>query len=87
MKYMTEEVIFVDSSVFIAFFIDGIDVFKKLERYRFVTSVNVVEVVAYILIKEKAKEITGIEKHYDLLTYLRKNPNFVAKISEEFQAF
>jgi len=43
--------------------------------------------VAYILIKEKAKEITGIEKHYDLLMYLRKNPNFVAKISEEFQAF
>jgi len=80
---MTEEVIFIDSSVFIAFFIDGIDVFKKLEGYRFVTSVNVVEEVAYILIKEKAKEITGIEKHYDLLTYLRKNPNFLAKISEE----
>ena len=29
MKYMTEEVIFIDSSVFIAFFIDGIDVFKN----------------------------------------------------------
>lgn len=31
MKYMTEEVIFVDSSVFIAFFIDGIDVLKNSE--------------------------------------------------------
>ncbi len=29
MKSMTGETIFVDSSVFIAFFIDGIDVFEK----------------------------------------------------------
>lgn len=79
---MTEEVIFVDSSVFLAFFIDGVDIFEKLKG-KLVTSINVVEEVVYVLIKEKAKEVTGIEKHYDLLTYLRENPKITAEIAKE----
>ncbi len=83
MKSMTGETIFVDSSVFIAFFIDGIHVFEKLKKYRLVTSVNVIEEVTYILMKERAKEMTGIERHYDLLTHLRENPDLTAEISKE----
>jgi predicted nucleic acid-binding protein len=39
---MTGEVIFVDSSVFLAFFVDDIDVFGKLKDTP-VTSTNVIE--------------------------------------------
>ena len=53
---MTGETIFVDSSVFIAFFIDGIPVFEKLKKYRLVTSVNVIEEVTYILMKEREQK-------------------------------
>ncbi len=80
---MTEEPIFVDSSVFLAFFIDGIDAFEKLKDYELVTSINVIEEVTYVLIKEKAKIVSGIEKHYDLLKYLRDNPDFTKHVSKE----
>jgi len=79
---MIEEVIFVDSSVFLAFFVDGVDIFGKL-RGLLVTSTNVIEEVTYVLIKERAKDITGINRHYDLLTYLRENPNMVKQIADE----
>jgi len=78
---MTEEAIFIDSSVFLMFFIDGVNVFDKLEG-KLLTSVNVEE-VTYVLIKERAKDLTRIDKHYDLLNYLRENLNFVSEISEE----
>ncbi len=83
MRFMTEETIFLDSSVFIAFFVNGIDVFGNLGNFRLVTSTNVIEEVAYILVKESAKEKTNIEKHYDLLHFLRSSPDLVSKISQE----
>ena len=79
---MTEDAIFIDSSVFLVFFIDGVNIFDKLEG-KLLTSINVIEEVTYVLIKEKAKDLTGIDRHYDLLNYLRENPKFVSEISEE----
>ena len=79
---MTEEAIFIDSSVFLMFFIDGVNVFDKLEG-KLLTSVNVIEEVTYVLTKERAKDLKGVDRHYDLLNYLRENPNFVSEISEE----
>ncbi len=79
---MTEEVIFVDSSVFLMFFIDGVDIFEKLSG-TLVTSTNVIEEVTYVLIKERAKDVTGISKHYDLLTYLREYPDTVKQVADE----
>ncbi len=83
MKCMIEDPIFVDSSIFLSFFIDGVDAFENLKKYNLVTSTNVIEEVTYILIKERSKIISGIEKHYDLLKYLRKNPDFVKDVSKE----
>jgi len=80
---MTGEPIFVDSSVFLSFFINGIDVFKDLKESELVTSINVAEEVAYVLIKEKSKSVFGIEKHYELLKYLRSNPSLIKDISKE----
>ena len=80
---MTEEAIFIDSSVFWAFFIDGINVFEKLEGCKLLTSANVIEEVTYVLIKESAKDITRIDKHYDLLKHLRENPDLVSEISKD----
>ncbi len=79
---MTEDAIFIDSSAFLSFFIEGIDLFQELDG-KLVTSVNVVEEVVYVLIKEKARKITKIDKRYDLLVYLRKNPEITSKIAEE----
>ena len=80
---MTGEPIFVDSSVFLSFFIDGIDAFEHLKENDLITSVNVVEEVAYVLLKEKARSVSGIEKHYDLLRHLRGNPNLIRDVSRE----
>jgi predicted nucleic acid-binding protein len=80
---MTEEVIFVDSTVFLAFLIDGKDIFENLKGCRLITSINVIEEVIYVLIKERAKEITGIDRHYDLLQHLRKNPEIVKNVADE----
>ena len=83
MRFMTGETIFLDSSVFIAFFVNGIDPFRNLENCRLVTAINVIEEVAYVLVKECARVETNIEKHYDLLHFLRNNPELVSKISRE----
>lgn len=80
---MTEEAIFVDSTVFLAFFIEDIDAFKEIKDKEFFTSINVIEEVAYVLIKERAKDVSGIEKHYDLLSHLRENSDLVKEISKE----
>jgi len=48
-----------------------------------VTSTNVIEEVTYVQIKERAKDVTGINRHYDLLTYLRENPDTVKQIASE----
>ncbi len=80
---MTEETIFLDSSVFLAFFIDGKDVFGRLSDRKLVTSTNVIEEVVYVLIKEVAREKTNMEKHYELLAVLRKKYNLVIEISGE----
>ncbi len=56
---MTEEATFVDSSAFLAFFVEGMDVFEKISGL-LVTSTNVIEEVTYVLIKERAKDVTGI---------------------------
>ena len=81
MRFMTEDAIFIDSSVFLVFFIDGVNIFDKLEG-KLLTSINVIEEVTYVLIKERAKDLTGINRHYDLLSHLRENPKFVSEISE-----
>ena len=36
-----------------------------------------------IIYTEKAKIVSGIKKHYDLLKYLRDNPDFIKHISKE----
>ncbi|WP_456478481.1 type II toxin-antitoxin system VapC family toxin [Geoglobus ahangari] len=79
---MTEEHIFVDSSAFLAFFVDGVDVFERIDAL-LVTSTNVIEEVVYVLVKIKASDVTGIEKHYDLLCHLRENPNITVEIAKE----
>ncbi|MDI3502238.1 MAG: hypothetical protein PWR13_1041 [Archaeoglobi archaeon] len=38
MRSMTEEAIFIDSSIFLAFFIEGINFFEKLEGYKLLIS-------------------------------------------------
>ncbi len=48
-----------------------------------VTSTNVIEEVAYVLIKERAKDVTGISRHYDLLTYLREHSDIVKQVADE----
>jgi len=80
---MTEERIFIDSSIFLKFLIDGIDVFKELENSTLLTSDNVVEEVIYVLLKEEGGEFIGEDKHYMVLNFLRRNPDFVKKVSEE----
>jgi len=60
MRFMTGETIFLDSSVFIAFFVNGIDPFRNLENFRLVTSTNVIEEVAYVLVKECARAETTL---------------------------
>ena len=68
MSYMTEETIFLDSSVFLRFFIDGVAVFENLPN-SLVTSTNVIEEVTYVLIKQKARETEGKKLHYELLRF------------------
>jgi len=76
---MTEEITFVDSSIFLCFFIDGTLVLEDLPE-DLVTSTNVTEEVTYVLIKQKAKEIKGEKTHCELLTFLRK----ICSILEKF---
>ena len=65
MRSMTEEIIFLDDSVFLRFFIDGMPVFENLPE-TLVTSTNVIEEVTYVLIKQKAKEIEEEKAHHEL---------------------
>lgn len=84
MRSMTEEIIFLDSSVFLRFFIDGMPVFENLPE-ALVTSTNVIEEVTYVLIKQKAKEIEEERAHYELLNFLRENPAQLTKIFGEIR--
>ena len=84
MSYMTEETIFLDSSVFLRFFIDGVAVFENLPN-SLVTSTNVIEEVTYVLIKQKARETEGKKLHYELLRFLRENPLQVTRIFKEIR--
>ena len=71
-------------AVFLCFFIDGTLVLEDLPE-DLVTSTNVTEEVTYVLIKQKAKEIKGEKTHYELLTFLRKNPQHLRKIFEKIK--
>ncbi|MBU7019140.1 MAG: hypothetical protein HXS44_16640 [Theionarchaea archaeon] len=71
MTYKTEETIFLDSSVFLRFFIDGVAVFENPPN-PLVTSANVIEEVTYVLIKQKARETEEEKPHYELLRFLMK---------------
>ena len=81
---MTEEITFLDSSVFLRFFIDGMPILENLPE-NLVTSTNVIEEVTYVLIKQKAKEIEEGKKHYELLSFLRENPEHLSKIFREIR--
>ena len=83
MKYMIEEAIFVETSAFLKFFIEGVSVFEKIEKYELYTSTNVIEEVCYVLLKEKAQKILKEDRHYAVLTFLRKNQSFVIELSKE----
>lgn len=84
MRFMTEETIFLDSSIFLRFFIDGMPVLEHLPE-PLVTSTNVIEEVTYVLIKQKAKEIEKEKTHYELLRFLRENPAQLTKIFGEIR--
>lgn len=56
MRFMTEEITFVDSSIFLCFFIDGTPVLEELPE-DLVTSTNVIEEVTYVLIKQKPRKL------------------------------
>ncbi|OYT52991.1 MAG: hypothetical protein B6U72_07025 [Candidatus Altiarchaeales archaeon ex4484_2] len=79
---MTEERIFIDSSIFLKFLIDGVDVFEGLKDFTLLTSDNVVEEVIYVLLKEEGRDFIEEDKHYMVLNFLRKDPDFVKKVSE-----
>lgn len=82
MNSMTEERIFIDSSIFLKFLIDGVDVFEGLKDFTLLTSDNVVEEVIYVLLKEEGRDFIEEDKHYMVLNFLRKDPDFVKKVSE-----
>ncbi len=84
MRSMTEEIIFLDSSVFLRFFIDGMPVFENLPG-TLTTSTNVIEEVTYVLIKQKTKETEKEKTHYELLSLLRENPAQLRKIFGEIR--
>jgi|Deesub1362A_J573_1020465.scaffolds.fasta_scaffold20202_2 hypothetical protein len=80
---MTEEHIFIDTSIFLRFFVEGDVEIEKLRKYKLFTSINVIEELSYVLLKLKAGDKYGIDRHYDLLTFLREKPDVVkAEFSE-----
>jgi len=83
MRSMTEETTFLDTSVFLCFFIEGKSVLETLPE-NLITSTNVIEELTYILIKHKAEE-TRDEKHYETLSFLRGNPSYIIEIFEEIK--
>ncbi len=56
---------------------------KRYGRNQAYNSINVVEEVAYVQIKDLVVEKTEIERHYELLKHLRENPGFVKEIPDE----
>ena len=64
------------------FLIDGVDVFEGLKDFTLLTSDNVVEEVIYVLLKEEGRDFIEEDKHYMVLNFLRKDPDFVKKVSE-----
>ena len=78
---MTEEPIFIDTSVFIRFFVEGDVKIEDLLGHRLYTSTNVIEELCYVLLKIKIGEKYGIDRHYELLTFLRDRTDVV---KEEF---
>ncbi len=79
---MTEETIFVETSVFLKFFIEGRDVFEKIKKSELYTSLNVIEEICYILLKEEAQKILKEKRYYVLLQKLRKNQDLVKELSK-----
>ncbi|MEA1924413.1 MAG: PIN domain-containing protein [Candidatus Altiarchaeota archaeon] len=52
-----------------------------MEDFTLLTSDNVVEEVIYVLLKEEGRDFIEEDKHYRVLNFLRKNPDFVKKVS------
>lgn len=53
------------------------------------TSINVIEELSYVLLKLKTGDKYGIDRHYDLLTFLREKPDVVkvefSEIAEDIE--
>lgn len=82
---MTEDPIFLDTSVFVRFFIEGDIELENFKDLKLFTSTSVIEEVSYILLKVKIGEKYNITKHYELLNFLRENPKIVSSEFSEIR--
>jgi len=76
--------IFLDTSFFVSFLRGeerAKEIYEKIRSEELYTSLNVVEETTYILMKLKASELTGIERHYDVIKELKKNENYIRSAS------
>ncbi len=82
----TIDILFIDSNVFIKFFVEGENYFERLHRrYLLATSYNVIEEVVYILLKFKVINETGRVKHYEILNSLQSNPESIKAFAKEIE--
>jgi len=82
----TIDILFIDSNVFVKFFVEGENCFERVHRkYLLATSCNVLEEVAYILLKFKVIDETGRIKHYEILNFLQSNPESIKAFAKEIE--
>ncbi len=79
------DTVFIDSSIFIKFFVEGKNYFERISKSILITSYNVIEEVAYILLKFRAMNEIKEEKHYKAVEFLRKNPEKLKEFMKEIE--
>ncbi len=68
----------IDTTIFIEYLVfdrDYISIYT--DKYRLYTTSSVLWETTYILLKARTMKDKGIKKHYVILDYLRKNPDYV----------
>jgi len=79
------DTVFIDSTIFIKFFVEGKNYFEKVSKSILITSYNVIEEVAYILLKFRAMNEIKEEKHYKAVEFLRRNPEKLKEFMKEIE--
>ena len=73
-----------DTTIFIDYFVFGVDkISRYIASYSLCTPSSVLWETTYILLKAKAMKDAGIRKHYEVLKYLRENPDYVRTATKE----